>query len=92
MVNNVGGATPKPYLDTTVEELEQAFHFNVSTAHALVTAAVPIMLEHGGGSVTNISSVMALIAGRGFLSYRSPRARWPTTPNLRRRISHRAFE
>jgi 7-alpha-hydroxysteroid dehydrogenase len=34
IVNNVGGATPKPYLDTSVEELEWAFHFNVSTAHA----------------------------------------------------------
>jgi 7-alpha-hydroxysteroid dehydrogenase len=52
VVNNVGGATPKPFPDTTVEELEQAFHFNVST-----------------GSVVNISSVMALIAGRGYLSY-----------------------
>jgi 7-alpha-hydroxysteroid dehydrogenase len=69
VVNNVGGATPRPYLDTTVDDLEQAFHFNVSTAHALLGAAVPIMLAHGGGSVTNISSVMALISGRGFLSY-----------------------
>lgn len=69
VVNNVGGATPKPYLDTSVADLEQAFHFNVSTAHALVTAAVPIMLTHGGGSVTNMSSVLALISGRGFLSY-----------------------
>ena len=39
VVNNVGGATPRPYLDTTVDDLEQAFHFNVSTAHALVGAA-----------------------------------------------------
>jgi 7-alpha-hydroxysteroid dehydrogenase len=69
VVNNVGGAIPKPYLESTVAELEEAFHFNVSTAHALVTAAVPLMLEGGGGSVTNISSVMALISGRGFLSY-----------------------
>jgi 7-alpha-hydroxysteroid dehydrogenase len=69
IVNNVGGATPKPYLETSVEELEAAFHFNVSTAHALVTSAVPIMLKNGGGSIVNISSVIALIAGRGFLSY-----------------------
>ena len=69
VVSNVGGAVPAPYLDTSVADLEQAFHFNVSTAHALVTAAVPIMLTHDGGSVITMSSVMARIAGRGFLSY-----------------------
>lgn len=69
VVNNVGGATPKPFPDTTVEDLEHAFHFNVSTAHALITSALPLMLANGGGSVVNISSVMALIAGRGYLSY-----------------------
>ncbi|HEY3979101.1 MAG TPA: SDR family oxidoreductase [Streptosporangiaceae bacterium] len=69
VVNNVGGAMPQPFLQTSPGQLEEAFHFNVSTAHALVRSAVPLMLEHGGGSVVNISSVMALISGRGFLSY-----------------------
>jgi 7-alpha-hydroxysteroid dehydrogenase len=69
VVNNVGGAMPRPFLQTSAEELEAAFHFNVSTAHALVRSAVPLMLEHGGGSVVSISSVIALISGRGFLSY-----------------------
>jgi 7-alpha-hydroxysteroid dehydrogenase len=69
LVNNVGGTMPRTYLDTSVGFLERAFHFNVSTAHALTTSAVPIMLETGGGSVINIASVVGKVAGRGYLAY-----------------------
>jgi len=74
VVNNVGGTMPRPFLDTSPAFLEDAFHFNVSTAHALTRAAVPIMLEAGGGSVVNISSVMGRISGRGFLAYGTAKA------------------
>lgn len=69
VVNNVGGAMPRPFLDTSPGRLEQAFHFNVSTAHALLRPAVPLMLEGGGGSVVNISSAIGRLAGRGYLAY-----------------------
>jgi 7-alpha-hydroxysteroid dehydrogenase len=69
VVNNVGGTMPRTYLDTSVGFLERAFHWNVSTAHALTTSAVPIMLETGGGSVINIASVVGKVAGRGYLAY-----------------------
>ncbi len=74
VVNNVGGTMPQAFLDTSPRDLEQAFHFNVSTAHALLRAAVPIMLEGGGGSAVNISSVMGRVAGRGFLAYGTAKA------------------
>jgi 7-alpha-hydroxysteroid dehydrogenase len=69
VVNNVGGTMPRGYLDTSVGFLERAFHWNVGTAHALTTAAVPIMLEHGGGAVVNIASVIGKVSGRGYLAY-----------------------
>jgi 7-alpha-hydroxysteroid dehydrogenase len=69
VVNNVGGAMPRSFMDTTPGRLEQAFHFNVSTAHALLHPAVPLMLEGGGGSVVNISSAMGRLSGRGYLAY-----------------------
>jgi 7-alpha-hydroxysteroid dehydrogenase len=69
VVNNVGGTMPRGYLDTSVGFLERAFHWNVSTAHALTTAAVPVMLEHGGGTVVNIASVIGKVRGRGYLAY-----------------------
>jgi 7-alpha-hydroxysteroid dehydrogenase len=74
VVNNAGGAIPLPFLDTTPEYLEEAFHFNVTTAHALNLDAVPLMLENGGGSIINISSVMSHVAGRGYAAYGSTKA------------------
>lgn len=74
VVNNVGGTLPRPFLDTTDGFLERAFHFNVTTAVALTRAATPVMLERGGGSVVNISSVMGRVAGRGYLAYGTAKA------------------
>ena len=74
VVNNIGGAIPLPFFDTTPEYLEEAFHFNVTTAHALNLAAVPLMLENGGGSIVNISSVMGHVAGRGYAAYGTSKA------------------
>lgn len=70
VVNNVGGTMPNTLLTTSTKDLKDALTFNVGTAHALTTAAVPLMLEHaGGGSIINITSTMGRLAGRGFASY-----------------------
>lgn len=74
VVNNVGGTMPRAYLDTSPRFLEEAFHFNVSTAHALTRAAAPLMLEHGGGAVVSISSAMGRTQGRGFVAYGTAKA------------------
>ena len=74
VVNNVGGAMPRPFMDTSPGRLEQAFHFNVSTAHALLRPAVPLMLQDGGGSAVNISSAMGRVSGRGYLAYGTAKA------------------
>ncbi|MGH9093286.1 MAG: SDR family oxidoreductase, partial [Acidimicrobiales bacterium] len=74
VVNNLGGTMPRPLLDTSPRFLEEAFHFNVATAHALVRASVPHMLEAGGGAVVNVSSVMGRISGRGYLAYGTVKA------------------
>jgi 7-alpha-hydroxysteroid dehydrogenase len=74
VVNNVGGTMPRAFLDTSPRFLEEAFHFNVATAHALTRAAVPHMLKGGGGSVVSISSAMGRMAGRGFVAYGTAKA------------------
>lgn len=74
VVNNAGGTAPRPLLDTSAGYLERAFHFNVTTAFALTKAAVPAMLERGGGAVVNISSAMGRMADRGMLAYGTAKA------------------
>lgn len=75
VVNNVGGTMPNALLSTSTKDLRDAFTFNVATAHALTTAAVPLMLERaGGGSIINITSTMGRLAGRGFAAYATAKA------------------
>ena len=73
VVNNVGGTYPRPLLESSVDFMEEAFRFNVATAHALTVAAAPALLE-AGGSVVNISSVMGRVSGRGFAAYGTAKA------------------
>ncbi|MYR07260.1 SDR family oxidoreductase [Gordonia sp. SID5947] len=70
VVNNVGGALPRPLMDTKPKHLSQAFDFNVSNAHALVVAAVPHLLANAdGGSVINITSMVGRSPGRAYAAY-----------------------
>jgi 7-alpha-hydroxysteroid dehydrogenase len=74
VVNNVGGAMPRPFLATKPRHLDAAFQFNVGTAHRLTQAAVPALLATGGGSVISITSAVGRTAGRGYLAYGTAKA------------------
>src|SRR6202008_1067478 len=69
VVNNAGGTSPRPLLDTSERMFERAFHFNVTTAFALSKAAVPHLLKQEGASIVNISSAMGRLRDRGFVAY-----------------------
>ena len=69
LVNNAGGSVSRPFLDTTVAQLESSFHFNVSAAFELSRLSVPPMLEGGEGTIVNIGSVAGRNAGRGTLTH-----------------------
>jgi 7-alpha-hydroxysteroid dehydrogenase len=74
VVNNLGGAMPRPFLDTSPQSLVDAFSFNVATTHALTRAAVPLMLQGHGGAVVNITSLVGRVPGRGYLTYGTAKA------------------
>ncbi len=79
VVNNVGGAMPRPFLATKPKHLVSAFQFNVAVAHSLTLAAVPHLLtagtaDGGTGAVISISSAVGRTAGRGYLAYGTAKA------------------
>jgi 7-alpha-hydroxysteroid dehydrogenase len=77
VVNNVGGTFPTEFLKTTNAFLNEAFSFNVTTAHALSVAAVPLMLSSAPDaqkSIVTISSMMGRTADRGFIAYGTAKA------------------
>ena len=74
VVNNAGGSTSYPFLYTRVEHLEGSFHFNVSVPFELSRLAVPLLLERGGGSIINVSSVAGSKTTRGGLVHGTMKA------------------
>jgi 7-alpha-hydroxysteroid dehydrogenase len=74
VVNNVGGTLPMPAMMTTDEFLEEAFHFNVTTAMALSRAAIPHLLKQDNSSIINVSSAMGRLRERGYLAYGTAKA------------------
>jgi 7-alpha-hydroxysteroid dehydrogenase len=75
VVNNAGGGFEwQPFLDTDVEQLEEAFHFTVSSPFRLCQLAVPHMLERPGASIVNVVSVTVGKSLRGHLVYECAKA------------------
>jgi 7-alpha-hydroxysteroid dehydrogenase len=69
VVNNAGGTMPQAFMDTTEKAFDGALRWNVTTAFNLTQLAVPHMIERGGGSVINITSVAGAFGDRGFVAY-----------------------
>jgi len=69
VINNAGGSVSRHFPDTTVEQLESSFHFNVSAAFELARLALPHQLAGGGGTVVNIGSTAGRKASRGTLTH-----------------------
>ncbi|WP_168697972.1 SDR family oxidoreductase [Gordonia paraffinivorans] len=75
VVNNVGGAMPRPLFDTAPKHLVDAFAFNVANAHALTVAGAKQMLATtGGGSVINVTSAVGRLPGRAYAAYGTAKA------------------
>jgi NAD(P)-dependent dehydrogenase (short-subunit alcohol dehydrogenase family) len=58
LVNNAGIFVPRPFLESSVEDLERHFATNVKGNFLMTLAVVPLMIEGGGGSIINIGTTL----------------------------------
>ena len=58
LINNAGIFGVKPFLESTVEDLERFFTTNVKGTFLMTRAVVPLMIEGGGGSIINIGTTL----------------------------------
>jgi len=58
LINNAGIFGVKPFLESTVEDLERFFTTNVKGTFLVTHAVVPLMIEAGGGSIINVGTTL----------------------------------
>lgn len=61
LVNNAAAAARLAAVDTDTESIDEMLAVNVRAPLLLVASLVPSMIERGGGSIVNISSVSGVI-------------------------------
>jgi NAD(P)-dependent dehydrogenase (short-subunit alcohol dehydrogenase family) len=75
VVNLVGGFAAGPRVDETpIEDFEKQFRLNLRPTYLMVQAAVPQMIEAGGGSVVCVGTRAALQPFKGAAGYISSKA------------------
>jgi len=74
LVNNAGTAVFKPMLETTPEEWARVMAVNLTAPFLAVQAAAPLMAEHGGGAVVNVTSISGIRASTLRVAYGTSKA------------------
>ena len=62
LVNNAGVAVFAPLLETSDEDWNRVLSVNLTGPFLCTKAAAPLMREHGGGAIVNITSISAVRA------------------------------
>lgn len=62
LVNNAGGATPRPALELTTASFEESLSVNLTATFALSAAFARSMIDGAGGSIINVASMYGLVA------------------------------
>lgn len=73
LVNNVGGSRGGQSWDTSDEDWEVVLDLNLFAAIRASRLAIPVMRQHGGGRIINISSIYGRESG-GAMTYNAAKA------------------
>lgn len=60
LVNNAGVGAAAPLLNSDIEKMDEMIRLNVGALTRLTYAAVPGLVARGGGTIINISSIVAI--------------------------------
>lgn len=74
LVNNAGLSIAKPFFDLTVEDFDLTFSVDVRASFLLSQQVARRMLDQGGGSIVNITSVHEHIPRPSFAVYAAAKA------------------
>jgi NAD(P)-dependent dehydrogenase (short-subunit alcohol dehydrogenase family) len=69
LVNNAGIYVITPVTETTLEQWNRLFSINVTGVFLGAKHVVPYLVERGGGSIVNLSSVAGLLGASGHACY-----------------------
>jgi NAD(P)-dependent dehydrogenase (short-subunit alcohol dehydrogenase family) len=69
LVNNVGAAYHRAFLDVTDAQWQELWELNVMSYVRTIRAAVPVMRERSGGSIVNVSSTAGKRPSTGMPDY-----------------------
>jgi len=69
LVNNAGASHTKNFLDITMEDFDEVINVDLRSVFAMCKVFVPQMIQNGGGSIINVSSILGVFGGRGMSLY-----------------------
>jgi NAD(P)-dependent dehydrogenase (short-subunit alcohol dehydrogenase family) len=75
LVNNVGAGVERPEpIAVTDDEWHETLELNLMSAVRACRAAIPLMLQRGGGAIVNVSSVNAFLPEPSAIDYSAAKA------------------
>ena len=74
LMNNAGVGSNALTAEMSIEEWDRVHNINVRAQFLLIRAALPAMIQAGGGSIVNVASVMAEATDYGLAPYCSSKA------------------